>query len=56
MTDEVSKRDKIEKSLLDQFQKYIDKQSTIPEVKKDTALEILTNQSITSEGILTVNV
>ena len=55
MTTEVVKRDNIEKSLLELFERTIKNRSDIPEVKREEALGLITNQVIAPDGITTLN-
>jgi len=43
MFNEITKRDKIEKSLIDLFNHTLEKRSSLPEVKRDESNKMLTN-------------
>jgi|LauGreDrversion4_2_1035121.scaffolds.fasta_scaffold1217470_1 hypothetical protein len=55
MLNEITKRDKIEKSLIELFDRTLEKRSSLPEVKRDESNKMLTNQSVTADGIITIN-
>ena len=48
MLTEVTKWDKTEKSLIELFDRTLEKSSSLPEVKRDDSLKMLTNQSVTA--------
>jgi len=55
MLNEITKRDKIEKSLIELFDRTLEKRSSLPEVKRDESNKMLTNQSVTADSIITIN-